>query len=185
MTFRGVFMEDHIEGKEDLRILQGIQSLELQNDPIHIDVKQRKRATYDEIEERQNEILRILVDNPGISQEALSTMLGVSISTLQRDLVVVKNRSFKWIEELSRGDFIHRARIASLRIDRHIAILQERINSGNLDPKNEALLMKTINEFAQLQLDLEAKPLFYQLKKINDKLGQIPQQLRTWQNHDV
>jgi len=159
---------------EECLILHGIDALGNKNIENQVAMGLRRRATDDEIKERRNKISKIITNYPNTTQEELTDMFSVSLSTIQRDLDVIKDASFEWVDDLVRGGFLHKIRASSSRIDNFISRLQYRIDHEDLDPKTEAYLMQKINEFADSQIKETHIPFFQRLKQINDKLGTLP-----------
>lgn len=170
----------HISSSENCKeclILHGLESLESTDNENRAIINSRKRSTDEEIKERQIGIFECITNYPDTTQEELAVKYSVSVSTIQRDMDAIKATTPEWANDLAKGGFLHKVRIASARIDNQISRLQHRIDHEDLDPRTEAYLMQKINEFTQSQLNIEVHPVLQDLKKINQKLASLPEHI--------
>lgn len=72
-------------------------SIETKNDPKS-DPKNDPKSGITDLTERQYDILLVIKDNVSITRELLAQRLGISDSTIKRELAVLKNKGY-----LNRG----------------------------------------------------------------------------------
>jgi IS30 family transposase len=149
-------------------------------------VQKRGSASQFKIEERRRKVADLLAE--GYNETEIAKELGVSVSSISREVAVLKEKSQQFVYDLAKSDlaFYYQGRINGVNAVKRKAWELLRSKHDSLTTGEHLAILKLIKECEQAQFSmLQAGPSAMALNALHEDVEQIKEETEEKQTDDV